>query len=147
MCIFFYKVEDKYGCFSNFASYAFVIDNVLWKTSEHYFQAHKFDNVDYFNKIKNSKNPMVAAQLGRSRKLPIKNEWETMKDDIMRIAVLEKFQQNPDIKNILLSTGNQGIVENTTTDYYWGCGKDGTGRNMLGVILMETRTKLLEHYM
>jgi ribA/ribD-fused uncharacterized protein len=39
----------------------------------------------------------------------------------------------------LLSTGNQLIVENSPVDYYWGCGADGSGKNMLGKILMEVR--------
>lgn len=43
---------------------------------------------------------------------------------------------------ILLSTGNEEIIEKTTKDYYWGCGEDGTGKNMLGKILMETRDVL-----
>lgn len=142
MCIFFYKIEDEYGCFSNFAPYNFIIDNTLWKTSEHYFQAHKFGDIGYFNKIKDSKSPMAAAQLGRSRRFPIKNEWENIKDEIMRVAVFEKFKQNADIREVLLSTGDDIIIENTTTDYYWGRGKDGNGKNMLGKILMETRAKL-----
>jgi len=33
-------------------------------------------------------------------------------------------------------------MENSPTDYYWGCGKDGTGRNELGKILMKIRSKL-----
>ncbi len=34
------------------------------------------------------------------------------------------------------------IVEKTTRDYYWGCGTEGTGKNTLGIILMEVREKL-----
>ena len=60
----------------------------------------------------------------------------------MRFAVLEKFRQNDDAKAILLSTGNSLIIEHTINDSYWGDGGDGSGTNMLGTILMETR-KLL----
>ena len=60
----------------------------------------------------------------------------------MRKAVLAKFKQNEEIKKILLSTGDEIIVENTTNDHYWGCGKDGSGKNMLGKILVEVREKL-----
>ncbi|MGC1396759.1 MAG: NADAR domain-containing protein [Coleofasciculaceae cyanobacterium] len=31
------------------------------------------------------------------------------------------------------------MVENAPSDYYWGCGKDGSGKNMLGQILEEVR--------
>lgn len=80
--------------------------------------------------------------MGRNRELPLRVDWEQVKDDIMRKAVLAKFTQNKEIKNVLLSTGKETIVENTSNDYYWGCGKDGSGKNMLGIILMEVREKL-----
>ncbi|MFJ9448081.1 NADAR domain-containing protein [Kitasatospora sp. NPDC101235] len=38
----------------------------------------------------------------------------------------------------LLSTGDEEIVEDTGTNHYWGRGRTGTGRNMLGRILMRT---------
>lgn len=60
----------------------------------------------------------------------------------MRCAVLKKFETHPEIRAILLVTGEDEIVENAPGDYYWGCGKDGSGRNMLGKILMETRAIL-----
>ena len=41
-------------------------------------------------------------------------------------------------------TGGSTIVEHTTHDAYWGDGGDGTGKNMLGVILMEVRRELRE---
>ncbi|MEQ9606295.1 MAG: NADAR domain-containing protein [Kiloniellaceae bacterium] len=46
------------------------------------------------------------------------------------------------LAELLLSTAEEPIVENAPGDYYWGCGKDGTGLNRLGEILMETRAIL-----
>ncbi|USN89295.1 NADAR family protein [Serratia fonticola] len=43
---------------------------------------------------------------------------------------------------MLLSTGNSQLIEHTKNDNYWADGGDGTGRNMLGIILMETRDYL-----
>ena len=86
---------------------------------------------------------MKAAEMGRNRALPLREDWEQVKDDIMRRAVYAKFTQNKEIRDILISTGKETIIEKTTNDYYWGCGQDGSGRNMLGIILMETREKLL----
>ena len=85
---------------------------------------------------------MIAARKGRSRKRPLRPDWEQVKDDIMREAVLAKFQQHDDLREMLLSTGDADIVEKTTRDYYWGCGNKGTGKNMLGIILMEVRETL-----
>jgi predicted NAD-dependent protein-ADP-ribosyltransferase YbiA (DUF1768 family) len=42
-------------------------------------------------------------------------------------------------REMLLSKANEEIVENSPVDYYWGCGADGSAKNMLGIILMEVR--------
>ncbi len=34
------------------------------------------------------------------------------------------------------------LTENSPYDYFWGIGNDGTGKNLLGKILMETREVL-----
>jgi hypothetical protein len=59
-------------------------------------------------------------------------------------AVLRKFETHADIREVLLSTGNELIVENAPGDYYWGCGADGSGKNRLGQILMEVREILIK---
>ena len=143
MAIYFYKVTDKYGCFSNFSPHTFNLDGKVWITSEHYFQSQKFCGTEYEEKIRLLRTPLEAAEMGRSRKLPLRKDWEQVKDDIMRKAVLAKFTQNEKIANILISTKNEKIVEKTDNDYYWGCGKYGFVKNMLGKILMEVRVKLL----
>ncbi|MCA4824219.1 MAG: NADAR family protein, partial [Serratia rubidaea] len=69
-------------------------------------------------------------------------DWEIIKDDVMRVAVFAKFSQNVFLKEALLSTGNSILIEHTKNDSYWGDGGNGTGRNMLGIILMEVRELL-----
>ncbi len=142
MTIYFYKVNDEYGCFSNFAHYEFELDGKRWMTSEHYFQAQKFFGTKYEEKIRLLDNPMKVATMGRNHDLPLRDDWEQIKDEVMRKAVYAKFSQNNDIKDILLSTNDNTLIEKTSNDYYWGCGTDGTGKNKLGVILMEVREKL-----
>lgn len=80
--------------------------------------------------------------MGRDRRHPLRSDWEQVKDDIMRKAVLTKFQTHADIRELLLGTGDRPIVENAPSDYYWGCGADGTGNNRLGDILMAVRCEL-----
>lgn len=142
MSIYFYKITDKYGCFSNFAKYGFELDGKFWETSEHYFQAKKFENTIYEEEIRKAKSPMDAAIMGRDKNKPIRNDWEEVKEDVMKKAVLKKFETHSDIKDILISTGEEEIIEKTTNDYYWGCGKLGNGKNMLGKILMDVRKTL-----
>ena len=138
----FYKVNDAYGYMSNFAPYPFLDGNKIWPTSEHYFQAQKFLGPEIQEKIRLLESPMDAALEGRNRQNPLRKDWEDVKDDIMRYAVREKFRQNPVIKEDLLETGDSIIIEHTKNDSYWADGGDGTGKNMLGKILMEVRAKL-----
>jgi N-glycosidase YbiA len=140
MTIYFYSTRDNhYGCFSNFSAHGFSLDELWWATSEHYFQAQKFVGTAHLEIVRLAKTPNDAAKKGRDRKRPLRPDWETVKDDIMRKAVLCKFTTHLDIREILLSTGDELIVENAPNDYYWGCGKDGSGKNRLGEVLMEVR--------
>ncbi len=77
--------------------------------------------------------------MGRDRKHPLRRDWEQVKDEIMQQGVLRKFETHADIREILLATGDELIIENSPIDYYWGCGKDGSGKNRLGEILMTVR--------
>lgn len=142
MTIYFYNIREQYGCFSNFSPHGFVLDELYWSTSEHYFQAQKFIATPYLEKLRLVKTPKEAANMGRQRTLPLRSDWEDVKDNIMRKAVFSKFSTNKDIQGILLSTGNEKLVENSPIDYYWGCGADGSGKNMLGIVLMEIRQQL-----
>ncbi|MFF2875007.1 NADAR family protein [Gottfriedia sp. NPDC057991] len=139
MTIYFYKINHEYGCFSNFSPHGFVLDGQYWNTSEHYFQAQKFVGTENEEQIRLTISPMEAAKMGRDRSKPIREDWEEIKNEVMRKAVLKKFTTHKDIQNILLSTKDNMIIEKTSNDYYWGCGKDGSGKNMLGKILMEVR--------
>lgn len=142
MAIYFYSVRAPYGAFSNFSPHGFEADGLYWRTSEHYFQAHKFTEAAHFQAIHQAKTPKVAAEIGRDRRRPLRSDWEAIKDDIMRQAVRHKFLAHAELRELLLATGDELIVEAAPNDYYWGCGKDGSGKNMLGVILMEVRQVL-----
>lgn len=138
----FYSVGDSFGEFSNFAPFPITLDGTRWPTTEHYFQAQKFDNPEYREKIRSANSPMQAARLGRDRKQKLRRDWEAVKVGIMRAAVWAKFTQHAELRDLLLSTGNAKIVEHTENDDYWGDGGDGTGKNMLGRILMDVRDQL-----
>jgi N-glycosidase YbiA len=143
MTIYFYSAREiPYGCFSNFSPHGFELDGKFWRTSEHYFQAQKFAGKPDEEEVRKAKTPKEAANMGRERKRPLRRDWESVKDNVMRKAVRKKFETHKDIREILLATGDEMLVENTSGDYYWGCGTDGSGKNMLGKILMEVRAAL-----
>ncbi|MEN8217652.1 MAG: NADAR family protein [Pseudomonadota bacterium] len=137
--IYFYSNHEEYSEFSNFSRHGFTLGGKYWPTVEHYFQAHKFPGHPQEERIRTASSPKKAKQFGRTRSVPLRANWEKVKDDIMREAVMAKFRAHDDLKKRLLETGNDKLVEKAPMDYYWGCGKDGSGKNMLGKILMETR--------
>jgi ribA/ribD-fused uncharacterized protein len=138
----FYSTSDEYGCFSNFAPFRIRLKGKTWPTSEHYFQAQKFAGTEQEEAIRQAKSPMIAARMGRSRKVKMRPDWEKVKDAVMREVVLAKFTQHEELRETLLATGDAEIVEHTTNDSYWADGGDGSGKNMLGRILMSVREEL-----
>ena len=142
MPILFYTPNDEFGAFSNFSKHGIEMDGLWYPTVEHYFQSQKFEDAAYREKIRLAPNAKSAASLGRSRAVPIRADWEEVKDAIMKEAVTAKFHTHAAIRDLLLSTGTERIVENAPGDYYWGCGKDGSGKNKLGRILEEVRSNL-----
>ncbi|MDR3459229.1 MAG: NADAR family protein [Verrucomicrobiae bacterium] len=140
--ILFYRINEPYGGFSNFSPHPFELKGKQWPTTEHYFQAQKFPGTEHEEAVRLAKSPMIAARMGRSRERPLRSDWETVKDDIMREALAAKFAQHPPLRQQLLDTENAELIEHTTNDSYWADGGDGTGKNRLGQLLMELREQL-----
>jgi len=134
---------------SNFSEHGFRVkeNNVLWITNEHYFQAMKSINMVERGVIWSCKTPGKAKRFGRVCEL--REDWNDVKDSIMEDGVRMKFEQNPYIKQKLMSLDGYTLVEgNHWHDNYWGncwCNKckDITGKNMLGKILMKVRNEFL----
>ena len=142
--IYFYSKSKRYFEFSNFSPHGFEEEGVYWPTVEHYFQAQKFSVPDaiYFREmIRLAKSPHKAKALGRSDQMPLRSDWETVKEDIMQYALRRKFEC-PVLRRILISTGRRKLVEASRHDKYWGSDRDGSGQNRLGVLLMQLREEL-----
>lgn len=140
----FYAVGDDYGEFSNFAPYPISLDGARWPTSEHYFQAQKFKDPKRRAAIRKANSPMLAARLGRDRTQKLRRDWDSARVSVMRAALRAKFTQHDDLRRLLLSTGDAKLIEHTANDAYWGDGGDGSGKNMLGRLLMELREVLAD---
>jgi ribA/ribD-fused uncharacterized protein len=139
MTINFYKLKDPYGDFGNFSPHPFELKGKVWLTSEHYFQAMKFEGTYHEDDIRASPGPWAAAKEGRRRDRPLREDWEEVKEDIMYEALQAKFDRYPELKELLLSTEDATLVEDSPIDSYWGCGKNRKGQNRLGVLLMKLR--------
>ncbi|MEM9924775.1 MAG: NADAR domain-containing protein [Cyanobacteria bacterium P01_D01_bin.50] len=145
MTIYFYKVWQPYGCFSNFSPHPIEMNNIFLPTVEHYYQGQKYlgsPDEEIIPLIHAASTPEDAAALGRCPTRRLRADWEVVKTQIMREAVLKKFLTHADIREILLSTGSELLVEDSPKDYFWGCGAAKTGKNHLGQILMSVREEL-----
>lgn len=140
--IYFFTVRDEHGYLCNYSAHGVELVGIYWPTVEHYFQAQKFLDDKLQARVRGAKSPGEAKRLGCSRQWPVRPDWDSVKDNEMYKAVFRKFQIHRDIRKQLLGTGRVEIIERAPNDYYWGCGKDGSGQNKLGRILMRVREEL-----
>ena len=144
----FYSSRGKHGCFSNFSRHPITMDGKAYPTSEHYYQSKKYEGTKYEEQVRLTKGPKAAAKLGRDRTLPFRKDWNDVKDVVMYRALEAKFEQHPTCRQTLIDTGDVRLFEDSPIDPYWGIGKSGNGKNMMGVLLMSLRKhiRLKEHY-
>lgn len=141
--IFFWSNEDEYGCFSNFYEGPYEIDGLMWPTTEHYFAAQKTQDPELREGIRRASTPSDAKAMGKV--IELRPDWEDVKYDVMIDALTAKFGNNLKLKEILLSTGDALIYEDSPYDKVWGTGVRGavgSGRNLLGKALMQVRQDL-----
>lgn len=141
--VYFYRPADEYGVLSNFARTPILLDNKVWPTAEHLFQALKFtgdaDNPEYQEQIRNAYTPTEAARMGRSRQVKIRSDWDKVKVKAMLRVINLKALQHRSVIDALRSSGDALLVEKSWKDNYWGTGPDGLGLNMLGKLWMQVR--------
>lgn len=143
MSIRFYKEDPVYGVFSNFFPALISIEGQTWPSVEFFFQASKFHDPGIREMIRNAATPGQAKRMG-GRMAGLRPDWDQVKEDVMRAALLAKFTQHEDLRELLLSTGKEELVEAAEWDAYWGDGRSGDGLNRLGHLLMELREDLRE---
>lgn len=137
---------EDYRFLSNFWYAEVEYDGVVYPTNEHAFQAAKFDNLEYRKIIAAAKTPGIAKRLGQTRVYPLRENWEQgLSTQVMGELVAKKFANHSDLRDKLLTTGREILVEtNHWGDDTWGNSttSEGFGKNYLGVILMAVRESL-----
>ena len=136
--------DGDYAFLSNFYPSPFEWHGVHYPTVEHFFQAAKADNQEDFEMVMREPNPGGAKHAERN--VHLREDWEEIKDSVMLTALRQKFAI-PELREKLLATGDEGLVEgNTWHDCFWGvcscprCG--GSGKNHLGQLLMKVRNEI-----
>jgi len=141
----FYRTTDPYGSFSNFSRHEIRLDELIWPTSEHFFQAAKFSLAADREAVRMAPTPFAAAEIGRQRDRSFRPDWDRVRDDIMLKVLRAKFSQHDDLRELLASTCGARLVEHTDNDSYWADGGDGHGANRLGQLLEQVRDELCPH--
>ena len=137
--------DNEYAFLSNFYESPFEVDGITYPTAEHFFQAMKSKDVEGRKKIAAAPTPGKAKRLGRT--IELRKDWEEIKVAVMKFGLAQKFRI-PELREKLLATGHEELIEgNFWHDNTWGnclCAdcQDIPGRNMLGMLLMELRTKI-----
>ena len=149
--------RGKYDFLSNFSSVLIRYNGHMYNSLESAFQAQKnpdcadmFRNMGTQEALKAKRRPIIdpgeAKRLGR--KIPLRPDWNTVKDQIMLELLTAKFTQNESLKRELIETGDAVLIEgNTWHDNYWGyciCPKCVLveQHNKLGNLLMQIRDVL-----
>lgn len=138
----FYKEFGELGYLANYSNHGFTKNGIFYKTVEHYYQSEKFDDPEIKKRIINAPTPKEASNIGRDRSNIRKENFKEIKNQVMFDGILEKFRQNRDIAYKLIETRNKKIAEATIDEYYWGIGKDKSGKNVIGDILVKVRERI-----
>ncbi len=138
--ILFY--EGEYYMFSNFSCFAVTYNGRVWFSSEHAYQAAKFDDENVINSIHNALSAHDSKKIAQAYKNKIRKDWNEVKISTMEDIIRAKIAQHPFVRQKLLETGNREIIENSHKDWFWGRGADFKGHNELGKVWMKLREEL-----
>lgn len=142
MKILFKYTTDEYGCLSNFSPDPITTpDGRVWLTTEHYFQAMKFDDFAKQEEIRLKPTPKASKVTARAMQ-GMKADWNEIRISVMLDALRYKVEQHPWIKEKLLASGDNELVESSKWDSFWGDGGNGTGLNWLGRCWMQVRKEI-----
>ena len=152
---FFWRNDEENGEFSNWYECPFVIDDFKYFCVEQYMMAQKaklFHDAESYTKILRANSPSGCRRRGKLVTPFNQKTWDKVKYDIGKTGNRAKYEQNPDLKKLLLATGNSILAEASPKDSIWGIGMDAKtashtvpsawqGENLLGKILMELRVE------
>lgn len=144
-------IENEWSIFSNFSEHSIRSPaGVVFPTAEHAFQWAKFYGVSPTSGayVLEAKTPKEARRRGKIAK-GLHPNWSTgpimeqRRVKLMKSILKLKTSQNIDVLTALLRSDSMKLVENAPWDNFWGSGKDGKGKNILGVLWMMLRSDLV----
>ena len=154
--ICFHLIDEPNGYLSNWYPSPFTLDGIRYTSVEQYMMHRKaqiFGDTETAHAILSTDNVGKIKALGRSVRNYSDTVWNGIRQIIVYRALLEKFRQNPDLKDKLLSTHPHTLAECALQDKIWGIGMTmhdeyrfhpdlWEGQNLLGFTLMMVREEL-----
>jgi N-glycosidase YbiA len=132
--------QGRYRFLSNFWPCEIEYEGMVYPSVEHAYQSAKTLDIAQRRRIAALKTPAEAKHAGEA--MPLRADWLQIKFDVMEQCVRYKFTHHPELKQLLLATGDAYLEEgNTWNDQIWGV-YQGHGENHLGIILMKVRAEL-----
>ena len=135
------KVDPALFFLSNFASSIIIIGGKGYATVEHYYQSQKFTAHPVLaERVRTAVNAR-AAKFIASQANPdlMRADWRRVNIEVMRTALVAKFQQNEPLREKLLATAGSALHEDAPGDMFWG----SLGQDWLGKLLTEIRDQMI----
>lgn len=135
------EFKGEYSWLSNFSECLIVLDGFSYASVEHAYMSAKCDSDDWRIFCMSTKH--AGAVKKASKKINLRNDWDSIKLKVMAECLVQKYRQEP-YRTLLLNTNDAEIIEgNWWNDRYWGiCLKTNSGENMLGKLIMSIRKNL-----
>ena len=121
---------------SNSSNYPFVLEDKSWPTVDHYVYAKKFEGTQLENIIREAPTVFQAKKLatryryvfdvdpitenkikvkgyGQQYQYRMRNDWELVEEEILRMGITAKFADRPSLKKKLLETKTATLIDST----------------------------------
>ena len=151
--VYFHKIDEPNGFLSNWYPSNFEIDGMKFCNVEQYIMYRKctvFGDFKAAEAVMATSDPETQKAIAGKAQGYNETIWNGLRQVVLTRALIAKFEQNLSLREALLKTENDYLVECARSDKIWACGlslyddarKDianWRGTNILGFALMEVR--------
>lgn len=127
---------------SSVSAHPILLEDENWITAEHYVNARLVASSSLAKQIADCQSGEQAAALAKPWYRKKVANWKQIRKVLMTRALYTKVQMYEEVRQALIDTGDQLIVETSAYDHYWGIGRDQRGDNAYGKVLMDIRNKI-----
>ncbi|KAJ7924157.1 hypothetical protein B0H13DRAFT_1601952 [Mycena leptocephala] len=134
--------------FLNYSPHRVMYQDAEYPSAMHLHEAMKFlpKNPAFAERIRTCADVarvyVLSEELTRQSPNAVRSDWASVYLSTMEEAILLKFRQHANLREMVVSTGDAPLIYVDEEDVYWGEGPDHNGMNNLGLLLQRVRTQL-----